>query len=268
MKKSASPALPSAAPLMIEDRRLLGTYSVMEIAMLAAACRSKDPNEKIEEAIELLNVAEEHASMGKWTKERNLRLNSGDPEGASFAKIDEEKKADEIWEQQKTTARQACADAERKLGKIVRTSLVLELCKAAGVGKATRNHSYRVFSDFVEATARQRIGEIPLNEATAFLRPGLTQAEIFANYREILVERERNFNPDNFKAQFESGSPPLIHDEHTAFWLACDFLNWLERRPPKKPPTLIRSDTNKQIVSPKNRGAKRDAKGNFAKKAD
>lgn len=247
MKAKAKSTAEISAPdsrLMLEDHRLKNRYSVIEIATLAAACRGKTPTDRIEDAIQLLSAVESSASISKAEKLREtIRQTSiarGDLKGTAPEKIDSKiwitnRAKDQLdkWDQILKTV-----DRDNTTGKIERSSLTYEICKAANLGIATKEHANRLYREWLKSDL----------------------AECATLYEVVSL--------DDRLSQFETRSKiPLIHDDGTARSIIIAFSGWLETRPKGGKPEIIQSqkaDSKGKIVSPKTRGAVRDGDGKFS----
>ena len=237
--------------LMIEEIRLSRAYLVQEVAMIAAGCIGDSPNARIEDALELLYAAEQHAFKDKGEKHREWsakRGNSGD--------LESEIKFVENNTKRILKAEQICSVAKRddKTGKIERTSLVTLVYKESGIGKGS-GHANRLYNEWLQSASVKEAGAIPFEELCERFGPVPWDTETMDKWAKLVKERKSSASRSSFIARLESGSKrPLIHDDKTAKDLVFDFLEWLEARPKKTPSKTIRSAKTKKIVSPKNRG--------------
>ena len=235
-------ATPASPPLMLTDHRLKRAYSVMEIATLAAGCRGDKPEDRIEEAIQLLASVEWNASKSKSEKLREILTRNLSAKGVTVTPqlLDSRVKGSNasdiecaLWEKILNTA-----ERDEATDKIKRSSLALEICKAAKIGITTEAHAARKYGQWLQSD---------LDEA--------------ATRHEVVSLEE-------YKSAYESGrTVRLIHDDTTARVIIVSFLLWLEDGARKKIPTPVQSHkvgTKGQIVSPKNRGAERDEDGRFS----
>jgi hypothetical protein len=232
--------------LMLEDHRLERRYSVLEIATLAAVCRGETTNERIEDAIRLLSAVEGTASKSALEKLRKtIRdkcISRGDMKESTPERIESKIRVlDGIhaeWKKWKGII--DAAERDEKTGKIIRSSLVHEICKAANVANKTNTsgHANRLYRKWLQSALDEAATG---GEAVSF---------------------------EEYQSGFESRSKVcLIHDDDSAWFIVVDLLCWLEVRPTNEVPEIIQSqkdDSKGQIVSPKNRGAGRAEDGKFS----
>lgn len=244
-------------PLMIKDTRLARSYSVIEIASIAAGCVGQTPDFRINDAIELLSAAERHAFAGKWQKHRQWAISEGQSGNIEAEKIFVEGNA-----HRHKKAQDICKNAKRdtKTGKILRSSLVGLAYSEAGIGY-DENHASRLYNDWLRESMIEDAGVIPHEELIDSLGPQPWNERKIDRWMEMVNERKAVADINAFRKRYESGTRTiLIHDEETAIDLVFGFLEWLEKRPTKPASTNPRSkqaDSKGQYVSPKNRGSAR-----------
>ena len=237
-------------PLRLEDHRLQRSYTVIEIATLAAACRGNSPKEQLEEAIELL-AGVEYSALTPIEKKLKNEFSQLFNTNGEISKVDAEHieslTARELrirdLSEISTSLIRAC-ERDTETGKIKRASLALEICKKSGTTESPE-HSQRLFKKWAS---------IHWNE----------ESEI--KYR--CTGEDPSF--EDHQAAYESGKKEkLIHDDDAARYVIAGFLEWLESRSRRKISKPLRSHkdgTAGQIVSPKTKGASRSGDGKYTPK--
>jgi hypothetical protein len=232
----------SEEPLMFGNKTLIRSYSVFELAMIAAGCAGT-PEDRVGEAVELLEAAERAALGGKDDK---LVL-------------------------------ETLRDAERdlKTGLLVRKSLlelVYQRCGLArkqetdGNGSGHADRLYRewctkVAFDEARGLASEEIANrhnLPPVNARAFY---VWSDDQFAEW-EDLVPKKLTEAVANLRQQWETGAKTLlIHDNKAAEEIIRGFARFLRQRKepaPRGKQSPIKCSDSGRIVSPKTRGSGRD----------
>lgn len=229
--------------LTIKDARLLRSYSVVEVAAIAAGCNGTSPWLKIGAAMDLLAAAEEAALMTPSQLLHNIVLRREGrlppiEEISKFPQHDMQLMTD-VAEQNKMNSQiLRASERDESTNRIKRSSLVHATCKTLAVSENPK-YSDSLFRDFCKWWLR---GQQTWN-------PSFTEEEFFSD--------------------FESGSKTkLIIDDDKAFYLVDQFVRWLRNR--GEASTIqarpsFRSKT-KQFTSAEARGAERDEDGKFKPK--
>lgn len=252
MKDDTKPDTNSSAhhsPLRLEDHRLARSYSVIEIATLAASCPGNTPKEQLEEAIELL-AGVEHMALTPIEKKLRNELYPQFIKNGKVSKADEER-IDSLIEitlrirelKQISELLLSACERDTETGKIPRASLVLEICKLSGVTESPE-HSQRLFRQWAKMQWEE-------------------ESEVTYRCTGLGVSFE------DHQAIYESRKERLIHDEHAAYYVISRFLGWLRSRPRanrNKPLRSHKDDTVGQIVSPTTKGASRSTDGKYTPK--
>lgn len=228
-KKSPHTENSSVEALIYEDVSLIGKYSVMEIAMLAAGCRGDTRAERISDAVELLATVERYARVGSKTRLHIRYLKEGETSS------DAEKSVGiyTLLQNRFLKASEICHAAKRdkKTGKIELTSLVGLAYNATTGGKEDSSEALRRYNEWAKDEASRT-----------------------------------SISAEVFKAEYVSGvRRVLVHSDHKAYVLGSLFIGYLEdsigdlEDSPKREPTKIIQSTNPetkgQFVSPKTRGS-------------
>lgn len=262
----------------IEDIELRGSYSVLEIATLAAQCGGDTAPDRIEAAIQLLSATEWSAFLGKRARYRQRLLKAGHPGWESpeqfSALVEQREKGRRNCQRAMDICREAECDPET--GKILRKSLVSLAYQSAGIGEADSEHALRLFNDWLKiesADVAKGIASEAVHRMAGSPPIDLRNFTMWTD-EEFLQFEELSKSPKTresalvvTKSIIESAhKSPLIHDEETAYELTRGFLRFLENRQITKKSKIVRSQkvgSEGQIVSPKTRGAERGIDGKY-----
>ena len=254
--------------LRFEDVELFDSYSVIEIATLAAKCEGATGSDRVDAAIQLLSAAEWSAFIGKRERYRQRQIKGGRPDWASSDDLNAEIERREKSRRTCKQAKEICSEAERdvKTGKIVLSSLVVLAYQIAGKGSASPAHALRVFNEWMRMEATDiakgisskeihRIaGDLPIDPSNYILWTD----EQYRQWEE-LSEASLGAAVIELRGRSESKNrSPLIHDEDIAYELTRNFLGFLMERPEKESRDIVQSqsgETKGQILSPATRGA-------------
>jgi hypothetical protein len=227
---------------MIFDPRSNNSYSVIDVAGIAAGCEGMTPKHRIFEALDLIAAAEEVAGYSpdqilEFSTTRHIPLmtpGSGILDLLQAAKHLEASRAK--WTRRVSKIVANC-DRDSKTKRIKRTSLVHQTFMASGNGKNPKYAQER-FGTFVECVIESQHGAAP----------ELTQ--------------------EHFLNQFETGAKTkLLKSDSAAVTLADHFLQWLESSKPGfsgSSMDRLHSKLDRKFVSKKTKGALRDAEGKFS----
>ncbi|NQX02956.1 hypothetical protein HQ447_20040 [bacterium] len=236
------------APLMIEDVRLDRAYSAIDVALIAANCGGETAEEKIYSALDLLVAFQDIARIDQFFRDALRKFKGGDSQAIWSETIEAARQTAERQKARHKHAKKCCAVAKRHktTGQILRSSLVIEVCKISPIKNVSADHATRLFNNFVNSERDKLHQLIPHG-----IEMGKEDQEIHDRSGSRAI-----------KDQFESRSHPVvILNDAKAEWLAEHFLQWLEEEHPKtaRPkPMRSRNDESKgQFVSPKTRGADR-----------
>jgi hypothetical protein len=228
-KKSPHTENSAVEDLIYEDVSLIGKYSVMEIALLAAGCRGDTRAERISDAVELLATVERYARVGSKARLHVRYLKEGETSS------DAEKSVGiyTLLQTRFLKATEICHAAKRdkKTAKIELTSLVGLAYNATTGGKENSSEALRRYNEWAKVEASRT-----------------------------------SISAEVFKAEYVSGARRvLVHNDHKAYVLGSLFIGYLEdsigyledspKRETKKIIQSKKAENKGQIVSRKGRGS-------------
>ena len=153
-KKSPPTEKSAVEALIYEDVSLIGKYSVMEIAVLAAGCRGDTRAERISEAVELLAMVERYARTGSKTRLHIRYQKKGE------ISSDAEKSVGIYTLMQnrflKASAICHAAKRDKKTAKIELTSLVGLAYNATTGGKEDSSEALRRYNEWAKHEANRK----------------------------------------------------------------------------------------------------------------
>lgn len=242
--KTASPApiRKKASVAMIFDPRQKKSYSVVDVAGIAAGCKGMTPKHRIFEALDLLAAAEEVAGYGpnqtlEFLGNRHIPIMTLGEEPPNLLQKSKDQELSRACRIQQISDIIAKCDRDPKTKRIKRTSMVHQAVIASGGGKNSK-FAQEKFGYFVREVVECQQGE----------GPKITQKE--------------------YLSRFESGiKTKLLNSDTAAAFLADHFLRWLEsskNTPSNSSKHRLHSNMNGTFVSKSTRGAHRDNEGKFS----